>query len=217
MADHRTIHVVEDDEAVRRSVAFMLKREGYKIIAWASGVEFLAGAKNTERGVVLLDIRMPGMDGLEVQQEIIARGIDMPIIVLTGHGDVVLAVKAMRAGAVNFIEKPYEKAELLAALNDGFARLNRGDEGKMLASQAQVRLASLTGRERDVLDGLIEGFPNKTIAYDLGISPRTVEIYRANMMEKLRVRSLSEALRIAFIAGESDAATMPPTKLSNVE
>ncbi len=204
MADDKIVHVIDDDESVRRSVAFMLGHEGYKILSYASGVEFLKAVKNLERGAVLLDIRMPEMDGLEVQDELTKRGIDMPVIILTGHGDVGLAVKAMRAGSINFIEKPYEKATLLVALDEAFARLKRGREKEMLASEAQVRLASLTGRERDVLNGLVAGYPNKTIAYDLGISPRTVEIYRANMMEKLRVRSLAEALRIAFIAEEGE-------------
>jgi two-component system, LuxR family, response regulator FixJ len=208
MADDKIVHVIDDDESVRRSVAFMLGHEGYKILSYASGVEFLKVAKHLERGAVLLDIRMPEMDGLEVQDELTKSGIDMPVIILTGHGDVGLAVKAMRAGSVNFIEKPYEKAILLSALDEAFARLKRGHEKDMLASEAQVRLASLTGRERDVLNGLVAGYPNKTIAYDLGISPRTVEIYRANMMEKLRVRSLAEALRIAFIA-EEDAVGAP--------
>jgi two-component system, LuxR family, response regulator FixJ len=205
MADDKIVHVIDDDESVRRSVAFMLGHDGYKILSYASGVEFLKAAKNLDRGAVLLDIRMPEMDGLEVQDELTKRGIDMPVIILTGHGDVGLAVKAMRAGSVNFIEKPYEKATLISALDEAFMRLKRGHDKEMLASEAQVRLASLTGRERDVLDGLVAGYPNKTIAYDLGISPRTVEIYRANMMEKLRVRSLAEALRIAFLAEEGEA------------
>lgn len=206
----RLAHIVDDDDAVRRSLAFLLRHSGYQVESYPSGSAFLKAAKTAERGCVLLDVRMPEMDGLEVQQEMIARGIDMPVVILTGHGDISIAVKAMRAGAVNFIEKPYEKSELLAALDDAYARLGRNREKEMLASEAQVRLASLTGRERDVLNGLVAGYPNKTIAYDLGISPRTVEIYRANMMEKLRVRSLSEALRIAFIAeGETAVVPMP--------
>jgi two-component system, LuxR family, response regulator FixJ len=164
----------------------------------------------------LLDVRMPEMDGLEVQQEMGKRGIDMPVVILTGHGDVAVAVKAMRAGAVNFIEKPYEKEALLHAIEEAYARLDRSYDKDMKAGEARVRLASLTGRERDVLDGLVTGYPNKTIAYDLGISPRTVEIYRANMMEKLRVRSLSEALRIAFIAEDAiqPVGPMPGASLS---
>lgn len=200
MAHDKLVHVVDDDDAVRRSVAFMLKHAGYRVENHVSGLAFLKVAKAAERGCVLLDVRMPEMDGLEVQQAMVERGIDMPVVILTGHGDIGIAVKAMRAGAVNFIEKPYEKEALIDAIEDAMSRLDRKHHLEMKAHEAQVRLASLTGRERDVLDGLVQGFPNKTIAYDLGISPRTVEIYRANMMEKLRVRSLSEALRIAFAA-----------------
>jgi two-component system, LuxR family, response regulator FixJ len=205
MRSDKLVHIVDDDDAVRRSAAFMLKHAGYLVESYVSGVEFLKQAKDAARGCVLLDVRMPEMDGLEVQQEMAARGIDMPVVILTGHGDVGVAVKAMRAGAVNFIEKPYEKEALLQAIEEAYQRLDRKHDKAMKASEAKVRLASLTGRERDVLNGLVAGFPNKTIAYDLGISPRTVEIYRANMMEKLRARSLSEALRIAFVAeGESE-------------
>ena len=203
MPAEKLVHIVDDDDSVRRSAAFMLKHAGYRVESHVSGVEFLKSAKSTERGCVLLDVRMPEMDGLEVQQEMGARGIDMPVVILTGHGDIALAVKALRAGAVNFIEKPYEKEALLRAIEEAYMRLDRAHDREMKAGEAKIRLASLTGRERDVLNGLAAGYPNKTIAYDLGISPRTVEIYRANMMEKLRVRSLSEALRIAFIAEDS--------------
>jgi two-component system response regulator FixJ len=126
----------------------------------------------------------------------------MPVVVLTGHGDVAIAVEAMRNGAVNFVEKPYEREELLRAIDEAFERLYRSYDKVMKSREAKIRLACLTGRERDVLNGLVAGYPNKTIAYDLGISPRTVEIYRSNLMDKLRVRSLSEALRIAFIADQ---------------
>jgi two-component system, LuxR family, response regulator FixJ len=211
MTTEKLVHIVDDDDAVRRSAAFMLKHAGYRVESHVSGVAFLKEARHAERGCVLLDVRMPEMDGLEVQQEMTNIGIDMPIVILTGHGDVDVAVKAMRAGAVNFIEKPYEKETLLYAIEEAHARLDRSHDKDMKANEAQVRLASLTGRERDVLNGLVQGYPNKTIAYDLGISPRTVEIYRANMMEKLRVRSLSEALRIAFIAeGASDEVVKLP-------
>jgi two-component system response regulator FixJ len=211
MTTDKLVHVIDDDDAVRRSVAFMLKHSGYRVESWVSGVEFLKHAKNAERGCVLLDVRMPEMDGLQVQQEMVNRGIDMPVVVLTGHGDVGVAVQAMRAGAVNFLEKPYEKEALLGAIEEAYDRLDRSRSKDMHAAEARVRLASLTGRERDVLNGLVQGNPNKTIAYDLGISPRTVEIYRANMMEKLRARSLSEALRIAFIAEDAVEVAVPPS------
>ena len=210
MATEKLVHVVDDDDSVRRSAAFMLKHAGYRVESYVSGVAFLKEAKNADRGCVLLDVRMPEMVGLEVQQEMVKRGIDMPVVILTGHGDVGVAVKAMRAGAVNFIEKPYEKEALLSAIEEAYARLDRNHDKDLKAGEAKVRLASLSGRELDVLNGLVAGNPNKTIAYDLGISPRTVEIYRANMMEKLRVRSLSEALRIAFIA---EGATEPVNKV----
>ena len=203
MPAEKLVHIVDDDDSVRRSAAFMLKHAGYRVESHVSGVEFLKLAKSTERGCVLLDVRMPEMDGLEVQQKMGARGIDMPVVILTGHGDIALAVKALRAGAINFIEKPYEKEALLRAIEEAYMRLDRAHDHEMKAGEAKIRLDTLTGRERDVLNGLAAGYPNKTIAYDLGISPRTVEIYRANMMEKLRVRSLSEALRIAFIAEDS--------------
>lgn len=214
MPNEKLVHIVDDDDSVRRSAAFMLKHAGYRVESHVSGVEFLKDAKSAERGCVLLDVRMPEMDGLQVQQEMAARGIDMPVVILTGHGDIALAVKAMRGGAVNFIEKPYEKEEFLRAIEEAYTRLDRSHDRDMKAGEAKIRLASLTGRERDVLNGLVAGYPNKTIAYDLGISPRTVEIYRANMMEKLRVRSLSEALRIAFIAEEgSEEIVAVQTKL----
>ena len=213
MPAEKLVHIVDDDDSVRRSASFMLKHAGYRVESHISGVEFLKEAKSAERGCVLLDVRMPEMDGLQVQQEMAARGIDMPVVILTGHGDIAVAVKAMRGGAVNFIEKPYEKEELLRAIEEAYARLDRSHDRDMKAGEAKIRLASLTGRERDVLNGLVAGYPNKTIAYDLGISPRTVEIYRANMMEKLRVRSLSEALRIAFIAEDGEEVSYTPSTL----
>ncbi len=146
---------------------------------------------------------MPGMDGLEVQETLRQQGVTLPIIIMTGHGDVPLSVRAMKAGAIDFIEKPFEKQVLLAALEVGFDALRRSDSGREKAKDAAVQLQVLTPREREVLDGLAEGLPNKTIAYDLGISPRTVEIHRANLMTKLGVRSLSEALRLAFAAQET--------------
>lgn len=200
MTNERLVYVVDDDDSVRRSAAFMLRHAGFKVEPVVSGVDFLKLAKGADRGCVLLDVRMPDMDGLQVQQQMIKDGIDMPVVILTGHGDIEIAVQAMRAGAVNFLEKPYEKEALIAAMEEAFVRLEDSNLKEMAASEAKVRLACLTGREQDVLDGLLAGLPNKTIAYDLGISPRTVEIYRANMMEKLRVRSLAEALRIGFAA-----------------
>ncbi|HEX8449735.1 MAG TPA: LuxR C-terminal-related transcriptional regulator, partial [Allosphingosinicella sp.] len=132
-------------------------------------------------------------------------GVALPVIIMTGHGDIALAVRAMKAGAVDFIEKPFEKETLLTALEQGFSRLRKEVRNREKANEADLRIAALTPRERDVLAGLADGLPNKTIAYDLGLSPRTVEIHRANLMHKLGVHSLSEALRIAFAAGMGES------------
>jgi two-component system, LuxR family, response regulator FixJ len=200
--EFRVVHLVDDDEAIRRSVGFMLRTSGFHVHTYESGVELLKAAPNLEAGCILLDIRMPGVDGLEVQAALRDKGVTLPVIIMTGHGDVSLAVQAMKAGAVDFIEKPFEKALLLSAIEHGIDRLRRTAANRDQADEASVRLQALTPREREVLDGLAKGLPNKTIAYDLGISPRTVEIHRANLMTKLDVRSLSEALRIAFAAQE---------------
>lgn len=194
------VHLVDDDEAIRRSVGFSLKTSGFRVSAYDSGVELLKSAGSLDHGCILLDIRMPGMDGLEVQRKLQEKGVALPVVIMTGHGDVTLAVQAMKAGAVDFIEKPFEKAVLLSAVEEAFRRLDRAEATADRSRDAATRLQALTPRERDVLGGLAKGLPNKTIAYDLGISPRTVEIHRANLMSKLGVRSLSEALRIAFAA-----------------
>ena len=205
-ANKRLVHLVDDDEAIRRSAGFMLKTSGYAVKAWETGVAFLREAKHAEPGVILLDVRMPEMDGIEVQKALRERGIALPVIVMTGHGDVTVAVQAMKQGALDFIEKPFEKKVLLDSIEEGFARIEQADRNRARASEAAVRLEALTPREKDVLQGLVRGHPNKTIAYDLDISPRTVEIHRANLMQKLGVSSLSEALRIAFAAGWGDEA-----------
>jgi two-component system response regulator FixJ len=197
----RIVHLVDDDEAIRRSAGFMLKTSGFKVISYASGVELLKDAKELAPGCILLDVRMPEMDGLQVQEALKERGVGLPVVVMTGHGDVNVAVQAMKAGAVDFIEKPFEKSVLLSAIDEGFGRIEHAGRSRARAEEAQVRLQALTPRERDVLEGLVRGHPNKTIAYDLNISPRTVEIHRSNLMSKLGVASLSEALRIAFAAG----------------
>ena len=201
MSDRKLVHIVDDEDAIRRSASFMLKTSGYAVETWPSGAAFLKEIRHVPEGCVLLDVRMPEMDGLEVQQALLDRGVTMPVIVLTGHADVSIAVRAMKAGAVDFLEKPFEKAVLLAAIETAFARLASADGVVARAAEADIILAVLTPREREVLEGLAQGLPNKTIAYDLGISPRTVEVHRANLMAKLDVRSLSDALRLAFAAG----------------
>jgi two-component system response regulator FixJ len=201
MSDKRLVHLVDDEEAIRRSVGFMLRAAGFDVIAYPSGVDFLAAAAKAAPGCLLIDIRMPEIDGLEVQRLLAERDLDFPIVVLTGHGDIGLSVRAIKAGAIDFIEKPFEKAALMRAIEEAFALLGAAAPQESDATEALQRLAVLTPRENDVLVGLVRGQPNKITAYELGISTRTVEVHRANLMHKLDVRSLSDVLRIAFAAG----------------
>ena len=183
----------------------MLRKAGHSVETYASGVQFLKTATREMHGCVLLDVRMPEIDGLEVQARLAERGIMLPVIMLTGHGDVTLAVRAVKAGAIEFLEKPFERTALLAAIDEALSQAGRNDRGQLAAAEASVRLAALTARERDVLDGMVLGRPNKLIAFDLSIATRTVEVHRANLMEKLAARSLSDVLRIAFAAGLGEA------------
>ncbi|MFL6857909.1 MAG: response regulator transcription factor [Allosphingosinicella sp.] len=201
MPGSRVVHLVDDDAAVRRSVSFMLRTSGYTVKTYVSGAEILASAATLPGGVVVMDVRMPDMDGLEVLGALRERGVSLPVVVITGHGDIGIAVRAMKKGALDFIEKPFEAATLIAAIEEGFADRARDRQRAGRAREAQLRLGALTARESEVLAGLVEGRSNKAIATDLGISARTVEIHRAHVMKKLRVASLSEALRIAFAAG----------------
>ena len=197
----KTIHVVDDEEAVRRATSFLLKTMGYAVRDWSSGATFLDAANEVEPGIVLLDLRMPDMDGLEVMRSLSDRGLALPVVILTGHGDIRIAVSAMSAGAVDFIEKPVEQGRLAEALDHAFGRLDEIADTSNRTDAAHRALAALTPRERQVLEALAKGLPNKTIAYDLGISIRTVEVHRANLMKKLDVRTFPDALRIAFAAG----------------
>lgn len=200
MAD-RVAYVVDDEATVRRSLALLLRSAEFTVQDFECGDAFLRAAAALPFGCVLLDLRMPGMDGLAVQREMVARGVKLPVVVVTAHGDVALAVQAMKAGACDFIEKPYDAEVILQAAE---AALARGDEERARARDAEAaasRVAALTPREAEVLQGLVAGRSNKVIAFDLGLSARTVEIHRANLMSKLGARSLSEAVRIALSAG----------------
>lgn len=202
----RTVHIVDDDEAIRQSVGFLLRKAGYAVETYPAGTPFLKAVTRETRGCVLLDVRMPDLDGFAVQARLAQTGIALPVIMLTGHGDVTLAVRAIKAGAIEFLEKPFERSALLAAIESALAHAARSDREHLAAAGAVVRLAALTPRERDVLDGMVLGRPNKLIAYDLDIATRTVEVHRANLMEKLAARSLSDVLRIAFAAGLGETA-----------
>ena len=201
MQGNGLIYVVDDDEAVRDSLSLLLEARGYTVRSFASAGEFLNAAPSLRAGVLIADIRMPGMDGLELQQRLTERGLFFPLIVITGHGDVPLAVRAMKAGALDFIEKPFAAEIILNSASAALDRLAEPREPNPLAADAAARLALLTPRERDVLEGLLAGLPNKSIAYDLAISPRTVEIHRARVMDKMGARSLSELVRLSLAAG----------------
>jgi two-component system response regulator FixJ len=199
----RSIYIVDDDDAVRASLHTLLSLRADVIVrSFRTGDQFVAALPQLDPGVVLLDFHMPGASGLDVLAALreADRG-NFAAIMLTGEGNVALAVQVMKAGALDFIEKPYEAATLLETVDAAFARLEQASVAVTLAAQARARIEALSPRERDVLMGLIEGRANKVIAYELDISPRTVEVYRANLMTKLSVRSLPEALRVAFAAG----------------
>ncbi|MEO0033954.1 MAG: hypothetical protein RIS94_3712 [Pseudomonadota bacterium] len=204
--DQMIVHVVDDEEAVRRSLDFLLRSAGYKVMRWGDGESFLKGVDAALPACVLLDVRMPGIDGLEVHQRMKDRGLDFPVILLTGHGDIELAVRAMKSGALDFLVKPFDRAVLLEALAQARRQIVDRDARRERIDWANVQLGKLTDRENEVLDGLACGFPNKTIAYDLMISPRTVEVYRANIMSKLEVGTFADALRVAFAAGLGNEA-----------
>lgn len=193
-----TVHLIDDDEDVRRALSFLLGTAGLAVRVYESAAAFLQQDHKAVRGCIVTDVRMPGIDGLELLRRLKASGSTLPVVVMTGHADVPLAVAAMKAGALDFIEKPFGDDTLLAAIQ---AALARRDQAGAQAGQVRERLNALTPREREVLDGLMAGHPNKTIAYDLGLSPRTVEVHRANLMTKTGASSLSELVRMALLAG----------------
>jgi two-component system response regulator FixJ len=198
MAVERVVHIVDDDEGARQSLAFLLSSAGLPVRLYDSATAFLASLGKVQGGCLITDMRMPGMSGLDLLYELRAKSLSLPVIVVTGHGEVPLAVEAMKAGAVDFIEKPFEDQAILDAVGAALERCN--DEGDGERAAVMAKLALLSERERQVLDGLISGYPNKTIAHELGISPRTVEVYRANLMAKMQAKSLSELIRMAIVA-----------------
>jgi two-component system response regulator FixJ len=195
------VYVVDDDRDVRRSLSFMLGAADIRSNPYGSGADFLEAVPDLEPGCILLDLRMPQMDGFAVMAELTRRNIDWPVIVMTGHGEVPTAVRAMKQGAVDFIEKPFGEQALLASFDHGFALLRERAEQGRRRRDASERAALLTGREREVLESLLAGMSNKEIAKSLGISLRTVEMHRGNMMDRLQASSLAEALTIALEAG----------------
>jgi two-component system response regulator FixJ len=200
MPSESVVHVVDDDEAVRDSIAFLLRSAQLEVEVYESAVAFL-GKVAGAAGCVVTDVRMPEMTGIELVRRLKELGNKLPVIVMTGHGDVPLAVEAMKAGAVDFIEKPFDEATMLTAVRAALARGEAVEKRDAERAEIEKRLNGLSGREREVLLGLVRGQPNKIIAHNLGISPRTVEIYRANVMAKMDAPSLSDLVRMALIAG----------------
>ncbi|MGH6926595.1 MAG: response regulator FixJ [Propylenella sp.] len=195
-----TIHIIDDDEAIRESLSFLLDTAGLKSRVYETPTEFLAALPVEEPACVVTDIRMPEMSGIDLLKKLREANDSLPVIVITGHGDVTLAVEAMKLGAADFLEKPFADDALLDAIRVAVARAASADRIGHERAAAAERLATLSARERDVLGGLVAGKPNKTIAYDFGISPRTVEVYRANLMTKMHASSLSELVRMALLA-----------------
>jgi two-component system response regulator FixJ len=204
MPDSFVVHIVDDDEAVRQSLAFLLSTAGEAVRVYESATSFLDALPSLQRGCLITDVRMPDMTGIELLQRLKAKSVDLPVIVITGHGDIPLAVEAMKSGAIDFIEKPFAEEAILKAVRAAEGIANK--RGKRSEDEAAVtaRLNSLSERERQVLDGLVAGSANKTIAHDLGISPRTVEVYRANLMAKMQAKSLSELIRMTLSATPPD-------------
>jgi two-component system response regulator FixJ len=201
VTDQGRVYVIDDDEAARDSLAMLLEAAGYAVESFASARGFLERAIALPSGCALVDIRMPEMGGLELQEALNEQGIEVPIVFVTGHADVPVAVRAMRAGAIDFVEKPFEADVIIGAVDRALARASARQQQSTAVANARSRLAQLTDREREVFEQLVDGHPNKVIAANLNISPRTVEIHRSRVMDKTGARSLSDLVRIAMAAG----------------
>lgn len=207
MPSNAVVHVIDDDDAARESLEFLLRSAKFEVRTYDSAKGFLKVLPTVQAGCLITDVRMPEVSGIDLLRKLRELDFGIPVIVITGHGDVPLAVEAMRIGAIDFLEKPYEDDVLLQSVHTA---LNQGDKkAAQSAQKAELheRLATLSHREREVLDGLVAGHPNKIIAFNLGISPRTVEIYRANVMTKMKAGSLSELVRMTLVAGVLPSGT----------
>jgi two-component system response regulator FixJ len=200
-SDPALVHVIDDDEPVRQSLAFLLGTAGVEVRTYDSAVAFLNEATGVKTGCVITDVRMPEVRGIDLLHRLKELRVDVPVIVITGHGDVPLAVEAIKIGAFDFLEKPFDDEMLLASVRSTLDRQDRERQRHAERAEIEGRLAALSKRERDVLEGLVAGKANKQIAFDLGISPRTVEIYRANLMTKMQAASLSDLVRMACSPG----------------
>ena len=209
MSSDEVVHVIDDDEAMRNSLAFLLRAAKVEVQTHESATAFLESLPKAKPGCIVTDVRMPGMSGIDLLKRLRQLKIVMPVIVITGHGDVPLAVEAMKGGAADFLEKPFDDDVLLAAIRSALNVQATDIEQQASRNAINERLAALSNRERQVLDGLVAGHPNKTIAFDLGISPRTIEIYRANVMTKMKASSLSDLVRMALVGGILDTTPTP--------
>jgi two-component system response regulator FixJ len=200
MGSDQLVHIIDDDDSVREGLAFLLQCHGIASKSYDSATTFLSHVEQLEPGCIVTDVRMPGLSGEELVERLQSRGVTEPIIVMTGHADVPMAIRALRAGVTDFLEKPFSDEAMLSAVRAALAR--REDRGEIEAERSRIaaNLSALSGRETEVLEGLIEGKANKVIAFDLGISARTVEVYRANVMTKMGARALSELVRMVMIA-----------------
>jgi two-component system response regulator FixJ len=213
-SEDATVHVIDDDEASRHSLAFLLQSTKLQVKTYESATAFLDVASGIRSGCVITDVRMPEISGIELLRRLRELKIAVPVIVITGHGDVPLAVEAMKIGAIDFLEKPFDDEVLLSAVRSALNRQEGDSKRQAERADVESRLAALSNRERDVLEGLVAGHANKQIAFDHGISPRTVEIYRANLMTKMAAASLSDLVRMALIAGILDHASTSDTSKS---
>ena len=201
MQPSNLVHIIDDDEAVRHSLAFLLNTARLDVRTYESATAFLSALPSVDSGCIITDVRMPEVSGVDLLRRLKELKVRMPVIIITGHGDVQLAVEAMKIGATDFIEKPFDDKLLLAAVKSALGRWEKGAQQESERGKLLDKLATLSTREREVLEGLVAGKPNKIIAFDLGISPRTVEIYRANVMTKMDAGSLSDLVRMALLAG----------------
>jgi two-component system response regulator FixJ len=200
-SDQPLVHVIDDDDAIRQSLAFLLSTAKIEVVTYPSASAFLEALPGIAPGCIITDVRMPGISGIELVRRLKELNVGAPVIVVTGHGDVPLAVEAMKIGAADFLEKPFDDEVLLASVRSALKVQDAETKRRSERGDVEGRLATLSSRERDVLGGLVAGRANKQIAYDLGISPRTVEIYRANLMNKMQAGSLSELVRMALVVG----------------